>query len=157
MNRATALVACIAPLFAFGGAVAGPSMPDIDLKIQVAVPQHAITVGSQSEAVVTFSPPAGIHINQYPPMRLTIEKSPPLVFDQSEIKLGLDKMPEDIETNPFVKIDPIRVKFTVGNIAGDASVAVKGTLKYFYCVAKSGYCAPGVKSVTFNVPVTSGR
>lgn len=136
-------------------ALATPATPDIDLKIQVSVPTRPVASGSEGEAIVTLTPPAGIRLNQYPPIRLTLEASPPLVFPQQEIKLGLDKMPDDLESNPFERVDPIHVKFQVGKHDGDGQIPVKGKLRFFYCVAKSGYCAPGVKTVSFSVPITS--
>lgn len=142
-------------LFAVAFVFAAPTTPDIDLKIQVSVPKKPVATGAEGEAVVTLTAPSGVHLNRYPPIRLTLEKSPPLVFPQTEIKVGLEKMPEDIETNPFEKVDPIRVRFHVGNHDGDANVPVKGKLRFYYCVKKSGYCAPGHKDIAFNIPISA--
>jgi hypothetical protein len=160
MNRmktlgAPALILAALTALTAAAALAKPSVPDIELIVKVQVPDHPVAVGKEGEALVTLTPPSGVHINQYPPMRLTLDPSPPLVFPQSEIKMGLDKMPEDISKNPFEKIEPMVVKFRVSDHAGDASVPVTAKLKYFYCVAKSGYCAPGVKNITFTVPITA--
>ena len=135
---------------------AGAAIPDVDLKIQVALAPGAVKAGSRSEAVVTLTPPSGIHINQYPPIRLTLESEPPITFDPDSYKLGLDAMPDNPEKNPFQTIDPIKVKFRVAPHAADAKIPVKGKLKFFYCVAASGYCAPGTKDVAFTVPVAAG-
>ena len=156
-RRALGILAIAPSLLVASSSRAGaaPAAPEIDLKIQVSVPTRPVAAGSEGEAVVTLTPPDGIHLNQYPPIRLTIDPSPPLVFAKSEVKIGLDTMPEDIEKNPFETIDPIRVKFRVGESHGDHVVPVKGKLRYYYCVVKSGYCAPGVKTVSFKVPITS--
>ena len=132
------------------------AIPEIDLKIQVAQATGPVKAGSKSEAVVTMTPPSGIHINQYPPIRLTFENAPPVTFEPDSYKLGLDKMPDDPEKNPFHEVDPIKVKFRVAPHTADAKVAVKGKLKFFYCVKASGYCAPATKDVTFTVPVAAG-
>jgi uncharacterized protein (DUF58 family) len=136
--------------------LAASGLPDVDLKIQVALASSAVKAGSKSEAVVTLTPPSGIHINQYPPIRLTLENAPPVTFEPDSYKLGLDAMPDNPEKNPFEKIDPIKVRFRVAPHASDAKVAIKGKLKFYYCVKASGYCAPGTKDVTFTVPVAAG-
>jgi len=132
------------------------AVPDVDLKIEVALAPGAVKAGSKSEAVVTLTPPSGIHVNQYPPIRLTLESAPPVIFEPDSYKLGLDAMPDNPEKNPFKTIDPIKVRFRVAPHASDAKIAVKGKLKFFYCVAASGYCAPGTKDVAFTVPVAAG-
>jgi hypothetical protein len=138
------------------GALAAPTTPEIDLKVRIVVSTEPVRAGGQSEAVVTLTPPAGIHLNQYPPIRLSLDDSPPVIFPEREIKVGLDKMPENPEDNPFHRVDPIRVKFRVDRHDADQKIQVRGKLKYTYCVAKSGYCAPGVKDLAFTVPVTAG-
>jgi len=132
------------------------AVPDVDLKIEVALAPGAVKAGSKSEAVVTLTPPSGIHVNQYPPIRLTLESAPPVIFEPDSYKLGLDAMPDNPEKNPFKTIDPIKVRFRVAPHASDAKIAVKGKLKFFYCVAASGYCAPGTKDVAFTVPIAAG-
>jgi hypothetical protein len=137
------------------GALAA-AVPDIDLKIEVSLAPGPVKAGSKSEAVVKLTPPSGIHINQYPPIRLTFESVPPVIFEPDSYKIGLDAMPDPPEKNPFKTVDPIKVRFRVAAHAADAKVAVKGKLKFFYCVAASGYCAPGTKEVAFSVPVAAG-
>ena len=145
-------------LAAVSPAWADSSKPgEIDLKIDVSVDKPPVAAGSQGEAVMTLTPPAGIHINRYPPVRLTLEPPSAVTFDATTFKVGLDAMPDDPEKNPFETVDPIRMKFKVGQAARAGQVPVKGKLKFFYCVAKSGYCAPGNKDVTFNVPVAAAR
>ena len=152
MTMAITAFGCLAA--SIGGLLA--AIPDVDLKIQVALAPGPVKAGSKSEAVVTLTPPAGIHVNQYPPIRLTLESAPPVVFEPDTYKLGLDAMPDPPEKNPFKTIDPIKVRFRVAPHASDAKVAVKGKLKFFYCVTASGYCARGSKDVAFTVPVSAG-
>ena len=129
--------------------------PDVDFKIHVAAPQQALAVGSTGEAVVTMTAPSGIRFNKYPPIRVTVEENPPITFDQTTVKAGLDTMPENLEANHFDSVDPIHLRFTVGAHRGDAKVPIKGKIKFTYCVAKSGFCAPATKDIAFEVPVSS--
>ena len=151
-TKAAIAAVCLAASLT-GGAAA---IPDVDLKIQVALAPEPVKAGSKSEAVVTLTPPSGIHVNQYPPIRLTLDSAPPVIFEPDSYKLGLDAMPDPPEKNPFKTIDPIKVRFRVAPHASDSKVAVKGKLKFFYCVAASGYCAPGTKDVAFTVQVAAG-
>ena len=155
---AAPLLLTATPMAALASAplVAASSLPDVNLKIDVTVPSTAVKAGSKSQVVVTLTPPSGIHINQYPPIRLTLENAPPVTFEPESYKLGLDAMPDNPEKNPFKTIDPIKVNFRVGPHAADTKVPVKGKLKFFYCVVASGYCAPGTKEVSFTVPVAAG-
>ena len=149
LARALAVAACIAgPLAAVRAAI-----PEVDVKIDVALAPGAVKAGTKSEAVVTLTPPSGIHINQYPPIRLTFENAPPVTFEPDSYKLGLDKMPDDPEKNPFKSVDPIKVKFRVAPHTADANVPIKGKVKFFYCVAASGYCAPERASLTIPLQV----
>jgi hypothetical protein len=96
-------------------------------------------------------------LNRYPGIKLTLDPNPALVFPDKTVKVGLDAMPDDPDTNAWQTIDPIHVKFRVGEKAQAGKVPVKGQIKFYYCVAKSGYCAPGKKDVAFNVPVAGAR
>jgi len=135
---------------------AAAAIPPVDVKVQVDLAPGPVKAGSKSEAVVTLTPPSGIHINQYPPIRLTLENAPPVIFEPESYKVGLDAMPDDPEKNPFKTVDPIKVHFRVTPHSADAKVPVKGKVKFFYCVKASGYCAPGTKDVVFTVPVAAG-
>jgi hypothetical protein len=129
---------------------------EIDLKVEISVPESPLSTGTAGEAVVTLTPPSGIHLNKYPPIRVTMDEAKGIVFDPSTVKVGLEAMPDDPEQNPFKKVDPIHLKFTVGDHDGDSKIPVKGKLRFYYCVAASGFCAPGSKEITFTIPVTKG-
>ncbi len=143
--------------FAVPGVIASPAKPDIDLKVQVSTSRPTIRAGSDGEAILTLTPPPGIHVNRYPPIRLTVEPSPPITFRESTVKVGLDAMPDDPEKNPFETIDPIHLKFHVGEHASEGKIPIKGKLRFVYCVARSGYCANGAKDISFTVPVSAAR
>ena len=134
---------------------AGSKPSDIDIKVNVDLPKSAVPTGGEGEAIVTLTPPAGVHLNRYPPIRLTVEPNPPVTFAETSLKVGLDAMPKDMDQNAFDPVDPIHVKFKVGRHGQDSSILIKGKLRYTYCVARSGYCAPGTKDISFNIPVSA--
>ena len=149
-------VLCFVLLVAFAAAPLAlgiPKPPDLDLKINIAVPQQAVATGAEAEAVVSITPPAGVKLNKYPPIRVTVEGNPPIEFEQTTVKVGLDEMPENAELNHFDTIEPIHLKFKVGKHNGDGKIPIRGKVKLTYCVAKSGYCAPVTKDLSFAVPI----
>ena len=136
---------------------AAPAAPDVDVKIDVAVPSSPVAPGASSEAVLKLTAPQGVHLNRYPGIKLTLDPNPELVFPDKTVKVGLDAMPDDPDQNAWDMIDPIHVRFQVGEKAQAGKIPVKAQIKFYYCVAKSGYCAPGKKDVAFNVPVAGTR
>lgn len=149
-------LAAAAMLLAFlPGALAAGKSSDLDIKFDVAVPQKPTATGASGEAVLTLTPPSGVRFNKYPPIRVTLENAPPITFDQTTVKVGLDAMPEDAETNHLDTLDPIHLPFKVGAHDGDAKVPIKGKVRLTYCVAKSGFCAPLTKDLAFELPISS--
>lgn len=136
--------------------MAAASKPsDVDIKVKVDLPKSAVPTGGEGEAIVTLTAPAGVHLNRYPPIRLTVEPNPPVTFAETSLKVGLDAMPKDMDQNAFEPVDPIHVRFKVGRHGQDSSIPIKGKLRYTYCVARSGYCAPGTKDISFSIPVSA--
>ncbi len=151
----TLVLALPAALAAMPLEFAAPKPADVDLKITVAVPQQAVAAGAEGEAVISFAAPAGIKFNKYPPIRVTVEENPPIEFEQTTVKVGLDSMPDNPELNHFDSIEPIHLKFKVGPHNGDGKIPIKGKVKLTYCVAKSGYCAPLTRDLSFSLPIQS--
>jgi len=158
LHRASlAAVLAVAAIASVRGSFAVPKPPEVDMKIAIAVPETAVAAGSEGIAVVTMTPPAGIKINKYPPVRLTVEENPPISFKETTVKLGLDAMPDDPEQNRFESLEPIRLAFKVDRHSEDAKIPIKGKLRFTYCVARSGFCAPASRDIQFAVPVAASH
>jgi hypothetical protein len=63
----------------------------------------------------------------------------------AETSLGSDAPPppDRLETNYFTSLEPLRLRLDVQPSAAPGRHDVDAKLSYFYCVAASGYCAPG--------------
>lgn len=152
----SAVAPAVAAILIAGPVLAASAKPsEIDIKVLVSVPNGPIAAGGEGEAVVTLTAPSGVHINRYPPIRLTVEPNPPISFPQATLKVGLDAMPKNMDENSFDTVDPIHLKFHVERHRSDGSIPIKGKLRYTYCVKRSGFCAPGTKDISFTVPVSA--
>ncbi len=100
---------------------------------------------------VSVAPPKGIKLNRYPGITLKITKAKGFKLEAKEAFVGVKEPITNPEEFGFKHIDPLTLK-VVPRSGGGKTRFLEGTLKFFYCVKKSGYCAPGTQSV--KIPVT---
>ena len=126
-------------------------------KLVVTVNPPAAAPGQQVEVVVGVEPNPGIKVNRYPKMKLQVPAAAGLV-GEAEASVGASEMPplEHAEKNYYTTVDPVSVKVSVDPKAPKGAHKVQAKFTYYYCVAASGYCAPGTKDVVFTVPVAAG-
>ncbi len=139
-----------------GPAVAAPSSPrppDKPAKIEVRVAPDGVSPGGTVEVAVRLTPGSGIKINRYPKISLAVEGLDG-VAGPAEAKVGNDAPPppDDLTSNYFHVVDPVVLHLAIAPGARPGAYAVPAKLKYFYCVAASGFCAP--KKETISIPVT---
>ncbi|MDQ7005924.1 MAG: hypothetical protein Q9Q40_01685 [Acidobacteriota bacterium] len=108
----------------------------------------AATVGEPATVQVHVTPPDGIRLNRYPGITLEIDKADALDLSTRKAFVGSTKPINDVSKFGFETIDPLVLEF-VPKAPGEH--VLEGTLKYFYCVKKSGYCAPGQQRVRLPV------
>ncbi len=140
------VLAASAPLALAPAALAGSrkTPPRMDLKL-VQEPPKA-TVGEAFELRVRVVPPAGIKLNRYPGITLEVAKAPGIALESKTAFVGSKKPITDPAKFGFHEIPPLVLRGRVER--GRAGTRVlQGTLKFFYCVKKSGYCAPGEQKV----------
>lgn len=109
--------------------------------------------GGSGVIKVKIEPSKGIKLTKYPQTTITISCDEGLVFENTVIKLGQDKMPKDIKNNFLKKIQPLEFKFKVDNSVEASMLDIKTNISYFYCVSSSGFCAPGTKNIDVQIPV----
>ena len=126
--------------------VAAPSKPaGADaVKVEIGVAPAAVPAGSEAEVTVTLSVNPGFKLNKYPKIKLAIPTVEGLLAG-GDTALGTDAPPppEQLDTNYFKSIDPLKVKIAVEKGAQPGRHDIVAKLSYFYCVAASGFCAPG--------------
>lgn len=147
---AASLIAAVsAPqALAAGGKVAVP-----ELKVTVAQDPAAARRGQSAKVRVTVAPPEGIKLNQYPGITLKVAPAAGLSVARPEAFVGLTEPLDDPEKFGFPgPIDPLVLDVKVdGGAAGTRTL--DGTIKFFFCVKASGYCAPGEMKVKLPVKV----
>lgn len=94
----------------------------------------------------------GFKLNKYPKVKLAVPGVEGLVAG-GETVIGSDAPPppDRIETNYFKAVDPLRLRLAVKPGAASGPHDVDAKLSFFYCVAASGFCAPG--KLALKIPV----
>jgi hypothetical protein len=122
-------------------------------KIEVAVAPKTVDPGGEARVTLRVVPKDGVKINRYPKIKLTVQEVEGLVLP-AEATLGNPKPPpvDDPESNYFDKPEPLELDLQVSPSAPSGRRKIEGQVKYFYCVAASGFCAPAKAEV--KIPVT---
>lgn len=144
-----AVVLAALPVFA-GGAKSPPKEP---AKVKLTVAPEAVAAGGEAEVTLALLPKDGIKINRYPKIKLTVAAVDGLV-DEAVATVGNDNPPpvDNPESNYFKTVDPVRLDLSLDAAAPKGKHKLQGKLKYYYCVAASGFCAPAKADVT--IPIT---
>ncbi|HHN75396.1 MAG TPA: hypothetical protein ENK10_09235 [Acidobacteria bacterium] len=106
------------------------------------------SVGQTARIKVHVTPPEGIRLNRYPGVTLEIDKNDGLRLAAKKAFVGSTKPISDVAKFGFETVDPLLFEVVP---TSPGTHVMEGTLKYFYCVKKSGYCAPGQQRVRLTV------
>jgi hypothetical protein len=146
-----ALVLSLGP--ALGPALgAAPKRPKVKLSIDSRVSPEQPAPGGSAQVRLSLNVPEGIVLNRFPGITFTPAESEGLRFAEEKTHLGLEKMSEDPDEQYFPLPVPFEVAVEVDEGARGSAVMV-GELKYYYCVKKSGYCAPARQQVRVSLPL----
>lgn len=135
------LLALVAP--AALGAPPTTQPPADPAKVAISVSPQVVSAGGRAEVTVRLTPAAGIRINRYPKIKLDVPERAGLVR-AAEGTVGDDSPPPigDPEANYFEEVDPLTVAIDLDRAAKSGTHEIEGQLTYYYCVKKSGFCAP---------------
>ncbi len=133
------------------GAAKGPQ-PDA-VRVRVSVAPEVVPAGGDFQAIFELVPGPGIKLNRYPKVKVEIPPQEGLAGGAATA-LGNDAPPppDDLQSNYFKNIDPIRLGLKVHPSAARGRHELGARVSYVYCVASSGYCAPVKTEV--KVPLT---
>ena len=154
MMRALTLIVLLAaviaphPLLAAGGQDKVPKVAT-----RVTIEPSPARAGQAARIAIQLEPPAGITLNRYPGITFRVTGAEGLSVDVEEVFAGTKKPITDISKFAFEKIPALELKVIPKR--GTRSGSVRGELKYFYCVKKSGFCAPASQELEITVPVGS--
>jgi hypothetical protein len=134
---------------------ARPGSADPPIKISVSVSPESVPSGSEAAVTVQLDPKPGIKLNKYPKIKLQVPEVAGLVA-AAEQSMGNPSPPpaDQLDANYFHgSVDPLKVTLHMDAQAAKGRHDLHAKLSYFYCVAASGYCAPGKAEVTIPVMV----
>lgn len=118
--------------------------------IEIQHTPSALKAGAKAELRVVVEPPAGIRLNRYPGITLEIGKARGVKLTSSKAFVGVTEPIADISKFGFETIDPLVLELVPQK---RGHLVLEGTLKFFYCVKKSGYCAPGKQKIKIPLDV----
>ena len=155
IGRFAVLTAC-SILSTTGAALAAPgaTQPAKPAKIEISVSPESIAPGGQAEVTVKLTPSSGVKINRYPKIKLSVPAQQGLVAE-AEASVGNDSPPPigDTDSNYFEVVEPVTLTLDLDDSISSGSHEIEGKLTYFYCVTKSGFCAPSKAPVKIAVSV----
>lgn len=137
-----------------GAAAAAPEGEPAPVKVAVKVAPGPVSAGGEASVTLELVPRAGIKLNKYPKIKLSVPAAPGLNA-AAEAAIGNAAAPsaDQLESNYYKgAVDPLTLALHVDEAATPGAHEVAGKLSYFYCVAASGYCAPA--KVAVSIPIT---
>jgi hypothetical protein len=123
-------------------------------RLAVSVEPDTVEPGGRAELVLRIEPASGVKINRYPKIRLNVAGQAGLTGG-GEATVGNDSPPplDQTDANYFEQVDPVRLSLEVEASAASGRHEVQGDVVYYYCVTKSGFCAPRKDRVKFALNV----
>ena len=140
------LLAVLALPFALAETSPAPS-PHFDVAVA-----YEARKGAAGEVAVTFTAKdPDVKINEAPAPKLKLEEGAPVALAPATAPA-----PKPAAGGPGKYLDltlPVTFPVTVAAGTAKGEHAAKGTLTYFYCSKREGWCRKGTAPVAFSVPV----
>jgi len=139
-------------LLAGGTTLAGNKTDDpVDLKISVQPATAA--AGASVQVKVELIPKSGFKLNRYPKISLKVPAVEGAVA-AAAVTVGNDSPPplDKQDKNYFKIVDPLILNLELDESVSTGDHTILGKLKYFYCVAASGYCS--MMRTEIRIPLT---
>lgn len=154
---AAAAVLAVAVPGTFPVGAGSPKPPENPATLDVGVDPPAVPPGAETRVTVRVTPADGIKINRYPKMKLTVAGRDGLV-GPAEVAVGNEAPPppDRLDSNYYEVVDPLELTLRVDPAAAGGEHRVPAEVRYFYCVVRSGFCAP--KRASIEIPLrVAGR
>jgi hypothetical protein len=113
----------------------------------IVLKQKAIKIGATGDLLISLTPKKGIHINLIPPIDIK--------FENTKMFTSIEKLniPQN-ENTTYVDISrPIKQSFTLAKKLKPGTIAMKGTLSYFYCSDAEGWCSKFIQPIDLKITV----
>ena len=156
LTRFLAVLAISAALVAPAVVWAGPNtaQPADPAKVTVSVSPESVAPGGEAQVTVKLKAASGVKINRYPKIKISVPAKEGLVAE-AEAEVGNDSPPplDNPDSNYFGVVDPVTLKLDLDDSIKSGAHEIEGKLTYYYCVTKSGFCAPKRTSVKIAINV----
>ncbi|MFQ5798097.1 MAG: hypothetical protein ACE5H0_05300 [Bacteroidota bacterium] len=117
------------------------------VRIDVSVEPSSLILGAKGEIRIQFHPFDGIRINTVPPTELNLAEGSPLTL------IGEPAVPTDPTTGYLDASKPMTYTFAVSKTARPGTTKVNGTLVYYYCSDKEGWCLRWKDNVSLTLSI----
>ena len=155
LTRILAVLTICFCLVAPAAVLAAPNsdQPAKPAKVTISVSPEAVAPGGETQVTVKLTPTSGVKINRYPKIKVDVPAQDGLVAEAGA-EVGNDSPPplDDPDRNYFDVVEPVSLKLDLDDAIKSGVHQIEGKLTYFYCVTKSGFCAPS--RTTVKIPVT---
>lgn len=140
-------IALLAALLAFAPALAGTLRltGNKSVTLTVTLKDTLVAPGATGEIAIQFQPVEGIHINLQPALDFKLDTASRAALTGT---LVLPKGAPYLNTSA-----PVLQRFQVPKDAKPGPLALKGTLTYFYCSDKDGWCSKYKQPLEFALTV----
>jgi DsbC/DsbD-like thiol-disulfide interchange protein len=130
------------------------AQPANPAKVSISVSPETVAPGGEAQVTVKLTASSGVKINRYPKIKVSVPAQPGLVAE-TEAEVGNDSPPplDDPDSNYFGVVDPVTLKLDLDDSVKSGEHEIEAKLTYYYCVTKSGFCAPKRTSVKIAVNV----
>jgi DsbC/DsbD-like thiol-disulfide interchange protein len=116
-------------------------LPENPAEIRIAVSPEAVAPGETAAVSVEILPQEGIKIARYPQIKLEVSGTGLVEDAEARIGNATPPPPDQLATNYWGKVDPVRLTLTVHGTAAAGAHEIDGKLTYFFCVS-GDFCAP---------------
>jgi hypothetical protein len=110
--------------------------------------------GGDAAVAVTFTPTeAGIVVNETPAPRLKLDAEQTILIDKQVPKPAGGPPPDPEHARYLDPAVPVRFPVALASGAPRGTHRVKGTVTYFFCSKREGWCRKGTADVVLTVAV----
>jgi len=147
MTKSVALSLAFVTVLFLGLTGSGDNKQNPHVKVDVSLDPSSLITGAKGEIRIQFHPIDGIHINTAPPTELNLAEGSPLTL------IGVPGVPTDSTTGYFDASKPMTYTFAVSRTVRPGTTKVNGTLVYYYCSDKEGWCLRWKDNVSLTLSV----
>lgn len=110
---------------------------------------------AEAAVAVLFTPKdPDVHVNQDPAPRLKLDAAQSVLREKAAPQARVEQPPAEPGTTRYLDLSvPVRFPVAFGAAAAKGTHIVKGSVSYFYCSKREGWCRKGTAEVEIPVLV----